>query len=777
MKPCGPYTIPMLHRLVSIAVLLFTVVASVARADEFDPPPVASEFVGTVTGKVNWVPAHTSTWFMFWVETLKPEQGDAQKFEPLLNLPQGLKIAVQWDSGTPNAQQLDFVSKLKPGDRLTLRLVRASDGNGVRLSVKQPNASVPAPQSAPQSAAPVAPVPKDLQDLHTVQDPFLRSLLFEEFNGRPNGYFLFGATAKQTMDRLQLVAVQNAQATSERFNVSGQRFNDAVRVKVDRASEYWHVHLRADAPKTNKGDTLWLTFWARTPDPQDVTIRASVKHATENPADPQSGFPDGKSNIEIKLNRQWTQFVLPMTARHTDSTRFELYTGYQSGTVEIGGLGYLDFGAAMARTDLPQGRKAMNYPGRESSAAWRKAAQERIETLRKGDLTVRVLDETGKPVPDAQVRFEMKRHQFWFGVSIPPNHFPGHPDVTWGGTTKSLLTSPEPRGVAYRNAVQSNFNAGTVGGGWRQWEYEKQQQIDHINAMRALGIDRIKLHVLLYPREDQVPDRIRAIKDPMKVREEHLKFVRDHVTALKGLVSNYDVTNELFGSKFVESRFAGNDQAYIDYLADIYKLVKEIDPTVTTVYNECDLDGPGRARFEQLVSGIRSRGGQIDMVGIQGHVGALDGGPEAWLKLFDRIAAMGVKLQITEFDAKIGDVRTTASETLAADITRDFLTAAYSHPAMEGFIMWGFWDREHWLGDAPIYRTDWSLKPSGYVWRDMLFNQWWTDVTAKSNSAGVASTRGFLGDYVVTVTLNGKTLATKVMHDQPTGKSLDIVLK
>jgi len=75
----------------------------------------------------------------------------------------------------------------------------------------------------------------------------------------------------------------------------------------------------------------------------------------------------------------------------------------------------------------------------------------------------------------------------------------------------------------------------------------------------------------------------------------------------------------------------------------------------------------------------------------------------------------------------------------------------FSHPAVESFIMWGFWDGAHWRDDAPLFREDWTLKPSGKVFLDLVFNRWWTDTTGVTGPDGSWTVRGFLGDYEVTV--------------------------
>ena len=58
------------------------------------------------------------------------------------------------------------------------------------------------------------------------------------------------------------------------------------------------------------------------------------------------------------------------------------------------------------------------YTGRAADAPWRNAAAERIEKIRKGDLTIAVTDAAGKPVPDAQVRVIQKKHAFGWGTAV-----------------------------------------------------------------------------------------------------------------------------------------------------------------------------------------------------------------------------------------------------------------------------------------------------------------------------------------------------------------------
>ena len=121
------------------------------------------------------------------------------------------------------------------------------------------------------------------------------------------------------------------------------------------------------------------------------------------------------------------------------------------------------------------------------------------------------------------------------------------------------------------------------------------------------------------------------------------------------------------------------------------------------------------------------------------------------IKRLDRFAAFGKELEITEFDISTSD------EATQADYTRDFMTATFSHPLVKAFVMWGFWEGAHWRPSGAMLRRDWSVKPNGEAYKDLVFKRWWTNANGKTSGQGTFTTRGFLGDYEIEVKAGGKT--------------------
>jgi hypothetical protein len=140
---------------------------------------------------------------------------------------------------------------------------------------------------------------------------------------------------------------------------------------------------------------------------------------------------------------------------------------------------------------------------------------------------------------------------------------------------------------------------------------------------------------------------------------------------------------------------------------------------------------------------------------MQGHFARRLTPPEKMLEILDRFAKFGPPIEVTEFDTDITD------EQIQADYMRDFMTTLLSHPKVEGILMWGFWEKRHWKPNGALVRTDWSLKPCGQAWMDLVHKQWTTHEQGKSDPDGAFKVRGFLGEYEITVTSGGKTKTVK----------------
>jgi len=116
------------------------------------------------------------------------------------------------------------------------------------------------------------------------------------------------------------------------------------------------------------------------------------------------------------------QFPFALTRAYNKGEAEVYFTlGLREQTVEIGGIELVNYGASKKVADLPFTK--LGYAGNEPGAAWRTAAEARIEKIRKGDLTVVVKDKAGKPVRGAEVSIRMRKHAFLFGTAVSGTAF------------------------------------------------------------------------------------------------------------------------------------------------------------------------------------------------------------------------------------------------------------------------------------------------------------------------------------------------------------------
>jgi hypothetical protein len=81
----------------------------------------------------------------------------------------------------------------------------------------------------------------------------------------------------------------------------------------------------------------------------------------------------------------------------------------------------------------------------------------------------------------------------------------------------------------------------------------------------------------------------------------------------------------------------------------------------------------------------------------------------------------------------------------------DFYRICFAHPAVEGILMWGFWEGNNWIPVSSLYRRDWSPTPAAGAYHDLVYNQWWTSESGKAGADGTFTVPAFFGKYKITV--------------------------
>jgi hypothetical protein len=96
----------------------------------------------------------------------------------------------------------------------------------------------------------------------------------------------------------------------------------------------------------------------------------------------------------------------------------------------------------------------------------------------------------------------------------------------------------------------------------------------------------------------------------------------------------------------------------------------------------------------------------------------------------------------------------------------DYYKICFAHPAVEGILMWGFWEGANWIPASSLYKRDWSPTLAADAYQKLIYNEWWTTSKGKTGRDGKLSIPAFYGKYKVTV--NG--VSREVDLSKKTGK-------
>ncbi|MCY9663446.1 endo-1,4-beta-xylanase [Paenibacillus alginolyticus] len=543
-----------------------------------------------------------------------------------------------------------------------------------------------------------------------------------------------------------------AYGTVETKVVTGQSFTEALRfaTNVEPSGTYLLQYVLPIAARIEKDDVILATFYARTISSTVETAEGKASLVME-----KTGTWEKSVNETIAIPSVWKKFFVPIKAallmeENTPQVTFRL--GYKPQVIEIADLKVVNYKKAVTIDNLPS--TPVYYAGMEEDAPWRAEANQRIEQIRKGDLKVEVKDADGHPIQDADVHVKMTKHDFKFGTAV----------------NSTMIFGTDQNAATYRTKLKENFNSVVMENEmkWPWWEADKSRTVKLYNWLGENNFD-IRGHALLWDGSTRLPADIPDLLSDKTTLE---KRIQDHFHELagffRGRLYNWDVLNEPVLNSMIRSTY--EDQGSV--MAKWFKSAKEADPSAKLYVNETQIlgvDAPVIQNFSNILQSMKDHGAPINGIGIQAHFGSTPVSPMAFYDQITHFTQYAPEIAITEYDMN------TSREDVQGNFTRDMLMATFSHPNVKSFTMWGFWDGAHWQNNAPLFRNDWSLKPSGEQWHKLIYETWWTDVTGKTDASGQYGTRGFYGDYDITVTRNGNSQMVKTSLLQGKDNKVSIV--
>ena len=464
----------------------------------------------------------------------------------------------------------------------------------------------------------------------------------------------------------------------------------------------------------------------------------------------------------MPVDTAWRKYFIPIQASQgyaSQGLSAGFHLGYQAQTIEIGGFTALNFGNSYTLEQLPEQVNNRFYAGWEPNATWRDSAATRIDELRKANLQIQAQTLSGAPQPNGGVQVRMLEHEFAFGSAITADKIAGN--NAYNVVYENKIIDLDGQGHGFNWVVFENDFKWPA---WEQgWFVNRTELVNAVDWVSDQGL-KLRGHTLVWPGNQNLPqDVVNNLSDLTYVKNRLNGHIDQILTwpGIAGKTQEWDVLNETVTNVDLEQAF-NNQPGYPtgrEIFGEIFDKTRQTDSSIVLYINDFVTltlqNKPGSPSYEKLKSNIQElvdANVGLGGIGFQGHIGSFPNGiPEVLNTLDDFYQTFGLPAKITEFD-----LPTNVADTTAAAYLEDFLTAIFSHPSIDGFLFWNFWDGSTWRAEGSnIFNLDWSMTLPGSTFIDLVFDEWWTEEQLATNANGEASLRGFKGLYELSYTCDG----------------------
>ena len=107
-----------------------------------------------------------------------------------------------------------------------------------------------------------------------------------------------------------------------------------------------------------------------------------------------------------------------------------------------------------------------------------------------------------------------------------------------------------------------------------------------------------------------------------------------------------------------------------------------------------------------------------------------------------------------------------------------FYTLAFSHPSIDTIVLWALSDKGSWRNfPAGVFDDKGRPKLIYKTLNDLIHKKWNTHVKGKIRENGKVPLHGFLGEYEITTTYEGKTHKGYFSLNKDQGDSVEVFLQ
>lgn len=344
--------------------------------------------------------------------------------------------------------------------------------------------------------------------------------------------------------------------------------------------------------------------------------------------------------------------------------------------------------------------------------------------------------------PGAEVRVEQLRHEFWFGAALASQMFGDR--------------STSADAVRYKQVFLENFNAAVTENALKWHSMERRRgEVDYrtVDAILAWTDEHeipLRGHNIFWGVPNMVQPWLKELSDA-ELREVLKARAVDVATRYRGRFAEYDLNNEMLHGNYYADRLGPG------ITREMTTWIRQADPDAVLYLNDYDiLTGRRVDDYARQIRGFLDEGVPVGGIGVQGHLHGDTFDPGVLRASLDKLAGFQRPIRVTEFnfpgqrskyygkrDARLSD----EEERAKAKAIVDYYTVCFAHPAVDGILMWGFWEGANWIPVSSLYRRDWSPTPAAEAYRELVYRTWWTRWSGRADASGRCEVPAYFGRH------------------------------
>lgn len=393
---------------------------------------------------------------------------------------------------------------------------------------------------------------------------------------------------------------------------------------------------------------------------------------------------------------------------------------------------------------------------------------------------IKILNSNKKPLENQEISFVQQSHEFLFGCNA--FDFLGEQIVS---------EEDEKKKFEERNAKWLEiFNFGTLPFYWGTYESEEGSTLK--NAMMTTAKKLQSKNVVLkgHPLCWHTVCAPWLLKyDTETIFQKQMERIKREVSDFKGIVDIWDAINEVV----ILPHFNRYDNAVsrmekkygqIELVKSVFDEAQKYNPEGIFLLNDFNTS----SNYADLIEKCLNAGVRIDAIGIQSHQHQGAWSMEKLEEVLFRFEKFNLPIHFTENTMVSGrpvppeiqdlndfqyenDASTPEFEEKQKDDMEKFYRAIFeNHPQVKAITNWDFCDGAWLNAPSGLLRRDNSEKPVYKMLKNLIKNEWWTNLNLKTDKNGFVEVEGFKGEYIIST--DKKKSKKFILED----KDLEIIL-